>query len=212
MSTAVAANVTVSKPVTLHDVAAAAGVGYSTAHACLNGRRAGYAQSTINKVLLAAKNLGYTKEVAENNRRHGRKLFGKTVKPANPLFASRAAETAAMTKLRMSGHSNPEIAHRCGVAVTTVRRRIGDQPDEITTANLKLASKVRTAKAQIKKNYERQQLITAYNAKVEALNAEMEKVSKMAAEIESIRKSAAKASKATGTPLLRLLPPSPKAN
>ena len=72
---------------------------------------------------------------------------------------------------------------------------------------MKLSGKVRTAKTQIKKNYQHQQLISAYNAKVEALNAEMAKVQQMASEIESMRKSAASASKATGTPLLRLLPP-----
>ena len=49
-------------------------------------------------------------------------------RPANKLFANRDAETAAMLKLRNEGHSNTEIAHRCGVDITTVYRRIGDQP------------------------------------------------------------------------------------
>jgi len=112
-----------------------------------------------------------------------------------------------MLKLRNLGYSNSEVAHRCGVSLTTVNRRIGDQPAEITAANKKVAGKVRSAKSQIKKNYQSQQLVSAYNAKIEALNAEMAKVKQMASEIESMQKTAAKASKTTGTPLLRLLPP-----
>lgn len=125
--------------------------------------------------------------------------------PANSVFASRAAETAAMTQLRNSGHSNPEIAHRCGVNVMTVYNRIGRQPEAITAANLKLAGKVRSAKVKIKNAYANQKLVASYNAKMEALNAEMAKVKKLAEEVEAMKKSAAKASKATGTPLLRLV-------
>lgn len=207
MSTTAAANVAACKPVTLHDVAVAAGVADVTASKCLNGTHCTCSQATINRVRLAAQTLGYNKEVAAYNIRNGKKLFCKNVNPANPVFSSRAAETAAMHKLRESGHSNEEVAHRCGVSVGTVHRRIGDQPDEITAANLKLAGKVRAAKAQIKRNYEHQQLISDYNTKVEALNAEMAKIKQMASEIKTMQKKAASASKATGTPLLRLLPP-----
>lgn len=205
MNSTAAANIAVSKPViTLKDVAVKAGCSISAASVVINGgkSRQKVSAETAEKIRQAAKQLGYQKSSAYHNcGRNMRKA------PANPIFASREAETAAMRRLYQSGHSSAETAHRCGVNVTTVRRRIGDQPAEITAANKKLAGKVRSAKAQIKRNYERQQLITAYNAKIEALNAEMEKVSKMASEIEAMQKKAASASKATGTPLLRLLKP-----
>lgn len=196
-----AANVAASKVVTLHDVAVKAGVSRDTAARCFcKNNKNRISAATIAKVQRIAKEMGYIKGCVVTNNHISKR-------PANKLFANRDAETAAMLKLRSEGHSNPEIAHRCGVDITTVYRRIGDQPAEITAANVKLSGKVRTAKTQIKKNYQHQQLISAYNAKVEALNAEMAKVQQMASEIESMRKSAASASKATGTPLLRLLPP-----
>ena len=201
-----AANVVASKPVTLRDVARAAGVAYPTACIAMgNGR---ISQATRDKVRNIAAALGYDKHaIRVHNCAAATAAKMAKMKPANPVFASRSAETAAMYKLRAAGHSNKEVAHRCGVSLVTVNRRIGEQPGEITSANKKLAGKVRIAKNQIKKNYQSQQLITAYNAKVEALNAEMAKVKQMASEIESMQKSAAKASKVTGTPLLRLLQP-----
>ena len=199
MSTAAvaSANVALNPVVTLKDVAAKAGVAYGTACNCMSKNPGNVSAKTIAKVKKAAAELGYNVAATYNIRQHT---------PANKLFATRDAETAAMLKLRSEGHSNPEIAHSCGVSIPTVNKRIGDQPAEITAANKKLAGKVRSAKNQIKKNYQSQQLISAYNSKVEALNAELAKVKQMASEIESMQKSAAKASKATGTPLLRLLP------
>jgi len=199
MSTAVAAHVAASKPVTIHDVAIKAGVSVSTAAHCVGKNHGAHSASTVAKVQKVAKELGYSNEYVTINH--------PSKRPANSLFSSRDAETAAMLKLRSEGHSNPEIAHRCGVSYEVVRRRIGCEPAELAHANHVLSGKVRSAKNQIKKNYQSQQLISAYNSKVEALNAELAKVKQMASEIESMQKSAAKASKATGTPLLRLLPP-----
>lgn len=198
------------RPVSINDIATKAGVSYATACNCLHNKRTNsYSKSTQEKVLSIARNLGYDRNASLGAcGRHATSVrVAKHAEiPANPVFASRTAETAAMMKLRSSGHSDVEIAHRCGVSKNTVYRRIGTQPEAITAANLKLAGKVRSAKAKIKKNYQSQQLVSTYNAKVEALNAEMAKVKQMASEIESMRKSAAKASKATGTPLLCLLP------
>lgn len=197
-ATVASANVTPNRVVTIKDVAAKAGVTYGTACNCMSKNPGHASAKTIAKVKKAAAELGYNVAVTYSVRQHA---------PANPLFASREAETASMRKLRSEGCGNAEIAHRCGVTVPTVNKRIGTQPVEITIANKKLAGKVRTAKTQIKKVYVHQQLIADYNAKVEALNAEMAKVKQMASEIEAMKKNAAKASKATGTPLLHLLPP-----
>lgn len=211
MSTTVSANAATSKVITLHDVAAAAGVSYGVACSCLKGSlSARYSKDTQKKVLSVAKALGYdhnTSRRAQAQYATSVSTFKRQNRPANPVFDSKTSETTAMIKLRSEGCSNPEIARRCGVSIRTVHNRIGDQPDEITAANKKLAGKVRAAKNQIKKNHQSQQLVSAYNTKVEELNAEMAKVKQMASEIESMQKSAAKASKATGTPLLRLLPP-----
>ena len=198
MSTAAAANTATSKRVTLHDVAAKAGVSYNTVSKCIAKKDSAYSKDTVAKVRKAASELGY------KPRRLGENKFA----PTNSIvFNTREEETAAMLKCRGKGMSNEEVARSCGVDYQIVLKRIGDQPAEITAANKKLAGKVRSAKNQIKKNYQSQQLISAYNSKVEALNAELAKVKQMASEIESMQKSAAKASKATGTPLLRLLPP-----
>lgn len=202
---------TAARPVSISDIAAKAGVSYSIACKCLhNTYTHSYSKATQEKVLNIANQLGYDRNAslrATGKNAANVRLVKRAEIPANAVFASRTAETTAMLKLRNLGYSNSEVAHRCGVSLTTVNRRIGDQPAEITAANKKLAGKVRSAKSQIKKNYQSQQLVSAYNAKIEALNAEMAKIKQMTSEIESMQKTAARASKATGTPLLRLLPP-----
>ena len=202
-TTAVAsANVTPNHVVTLKDVAAKAGVAYSSAAQCLSKNTHGMSAKTVNRVKQAAAELGYNIQIGRVGNTQWRAMT-----PANSVFNSRAAETAAMNKLRSEGHSNAEIAHRCGVDLKTVQLRIGLQPAKITAANRKLAGKVRSAKAQIKKAYAQQQAVAQYNELAAQLNAQLEAAQKMVSQLSSMQKTAVKASKATGTPLLRLLPP-----
>ena len=192
--------------VTLHDVAKAAGVAYPTACAAMGTGKV--SQKTRNKVRNAASALGYDRlAVKQNNCRRAAGARMTKLSPANSVFASRDAETAAMFQLRSSGHSDAEIALRCGVCVQTVVKRIGHQPAAITSANKKLAGKVRSAKLKIKKAYVQQQAVAQYNELAAQLNTQLETAHKMATQLSSMRKSAVLASKATGTPLLRLLHP-----
>ena len=203
MSTVVAANVAASKPVvTLKDIAAKAGCSISAVSVVINGgkSRQKVSSATSEKILKAAKQLGYQKSSAYRNCGDNKRNA-----PANPIFASREAETAAMRRLYQSGHSSAETAHRCGVNVKTVRRRIGAQPAEITAANKKLAGKVRSAKAKIKKAYVQQQTVAEYNELAAKLNAQLEEAKKMATELSAMQKKAKVASKATNVPLLRVL-------
>jgi len=188
--------------VTLKDVAAKAGCAPTTAWSCLNGNKGKckYSQAMVAKVQTAASQLGYTKEVAASNIGGLHKF-----KPANPVFASRTSETTAMMQLRSAGHTNKEVAHRCGVCVNTVNRRIGAQPAELTTASKKLAGKVSAAKRNIKRAYVQQQTVTQYNELAAKLNAQLEAAQKMAAELSAMQKKAVSASKATKVPLLRIM-------
>lgn len=197
------------RPVSIGDIAAKAGVSYSIACKCLhNNYTHSYSKATQEKVLSIAKQLGYDRNAslrATGKHAAAVRVTKYAETPANPVFASRTAETAAMNKLRDQGHSTEEVAHRCGVSVTTVNRRIGNQPAEITAANKKLAGKVRSAKTKIKKTYVQQQAVAQYNELAAQLNAQLEAAQKMASQLSSMQKSAAKASKATKKPLLRLL-------
>lgn len=196
MSTA--ANTATSKRVTLHDVAAKAGVSYNTVSKCITKKDSAYSKDTVAKVRKAASELGY------KPRRLGENKFA----PTNSIvFKTREEETAAMLQCRNSGMSNEEVARRCGVDYQIVLNRIGNQPAEITSANKKLAGRVRSAKVKIKKAYVQQQTVAQYNELAAKLNAQLEEAKKMATELSAMQKKAKVASKATGTPLLRLLPP-----
>lgn len=197
------------RPVSISDIAAKAGVSYSIACKCLhNTYTHSYSKATQKKVLSIAKQLGYDRNASlrATAKTAAAAHIGKHTKaPANSIFASRDAETAAMLKLRGEGHSNPEVAHRCGVCVTTVHKRIGCQPTAISSANRKLAGKVRSAKAKIKKAYVQQQTVAEYNELAAKLNAQLEEAKKMATELSAMQKKAKVASKATNVPLLRVL-------
>ena len=179
--------------ITIKDVADRAGVCYSTTQNILSSRP-GYAKATVEKVAKAAQELNYT------SNRHS---------PANNLFASRANETGTMQKLRNEGFSNEEIAHRCGVTVTTVIKRIGVQPQFITDAHKKLAGKMMTAKREIRYAYMQQhQTVVHYNKMTEELNNKLVEAVKMAEKLASMRENATAAAKSTNTTLVQLIVPS----
>lgn len=193
----------INPSVTLRDVAAVAGVSYETAARSM-GAKASRSSATVQRVRSIAERLGYDGTAA---RVSGGKKGGAKPKtaPANSLFASRDVETEAMLKLRAEGHSNAEIAHRCGVTRQTVHKRIGIQPAELTNASKKLAGATRKAKSKIKESYTHQQAVAQYNELAAQLNAQLETAQKMASQLSSMQKNAVKASKATKKPLLRLL-------
>lgn len=185
--------------VTMKDIAAKTGYSFTTVSKCMHAKSSlKYKQSTVDTIRNTAKEMGYDARLARSRR--------IKTGPANSVFASRDAETNAMVQLRKSGHSDKEVAHRCGVCSTTVVKRIGRQPAEITAANKKLAGQVRSAKAKIKKAYQHQQTIKEYNALAARLNAHMLEVQKMQTSLNDMQKKANIASKATNVPLLRLLP------
>lgn len=179
--------------ITIKDVADRAGVNYSTTQNILSSRP-GYAKATVEKVAKAAQELNY-----KSNRRS----------PANRLFASRTSETETMRKLRNEGYSNEEIAHRCGVTITTVIKRIGVQPQFITDAHKKLAGKMMTAKREIRYAYMQQhQTVVHYNKMTEELNNKLMEAVKIAEQLASMRENATTAAKATDTTLVQLIVPS----
>ena len=138
----------INPSVTLHDVAAVAGVSYETAARSM-GAKASRSSATVQRVRSIAERLGYDSTAARASA--GKKGGAKPrTAPANSLFTSRDAETKAMLKLRTEGHNNAEIAHRCGVTRQTVHKRIGAQPGELTKASMKLAGATLKAKSKIK--------------------------------------------------------------
>jgi DNA-binding CsgD family transcriptional regulator len=192
-------NAAPTRVVTANDIAKALGLSAGSVRNALspNGNST-LSAGTIEKVKTCAQQMGYDPKLA-------RKWKSRTA-PTNSVFASRDAETSAMKQLYKSGHSSKETAHRCGVSVNTVLKRVGRQPAEITAANKKLAGQVRSAKANIKKAYQHQQTIKEYNALAARLNAHMLEVQKMQSSLNDMQKKADIASKATNVPLLRLLP------
>lgn len=184
----------------MNEIAKASGFGLGTVRNCLSDKcSANYKQSTVEKVRQTAADLGYKPRTARSYR--GRKT------PANSLFKSKNIETSAMLTLREQGHSNAEIARRCGVTVTTVRARIGNQPKALSAANRKLAGTVRAEKSRIKRDFVAKKTVEEYNQKVVALNAKMLEVKQLTCDLRSMRKQAVSASKQLGTPLMRLVPP-----
>lgn len=199
--------------VTMKDVAAKAGVSFNTARNCMYDKKGKYAETTKAKVLAAAAELGYDgRAVKQMNGKRAATLKVDMCKktPANPVFKSREAETMAMAQLRKTGHSTAEVAHRCGVCIETVNKRIGRQPAEITAANKKLAGQVRSAKAKIKKAYQQKQTILEYNALADKLNAQLLEVQKLQSELLSKQKAAQTASKATKAKLVQIVFPNAK--
>ena len=186
----------VVRPVTMQDIAAKTGFSLTTVSQCMRAKSSlQYKQSTVDTIRKAATDMGYDARKARSYKNYANL-------PANPLFESKKAETAAMVKLRAKGLSNPEIAHRCGVRASTVRKRIGTQPAEITAAHLKLAGAVRTAKHRIQQSYQAQQQIAQYNALAAQLNQQLEAAKATAEQLKAITPASKKAAKITGTKLL----------
>lgn len=194
------ANAAPTRVVTANDIAKALGLSAGSVRNALspNGNST-LSADTIEKVKTCAQQMGYDPKLA-------RKWKSRTA-PTNSVFASRDAETSAMKQLYKSGHSSKETAHRCGVSVNTVIKRVGRQPAEITAANKKLAGQVRSAKAKIKKAYQQKQTILEYNALADKLNAQLLEVQKLQSELLSKQKAAKTASKATKTKLVQIVFP-----
>lgn len=163
-------------PITIKDVAIKANVSIGTAYQCLK-EDSRYSNDTIKKVRKAASELGY-------------KIASKAASPANKMFASREAETSAMTKLRMEGYSNEQISEKCGVSRITVERRIGNQPTMITAANRKLAATVRSTQAKMRLAYQRTNVINEYNKKVVEYNKQLKVLSETKTELDKMHESA----------------------
>lgn len=197
------ANAAPTRVVTANDIAKALGLSAGSVRNALspNGNST-LSTDTIEKVKTCAQQMGYDPKLA-------RKWKSRTA-PTNSVFASRDAETSAMKQLYKSGHSSKETAHRCGVSVNTVIKRVGHQPAEITAANKKLAGQVRSAKAKIKKVYQQKQAIMEYNALADKLNAQLLEVQKLQSELLSKQKAAQTASKATKTKLVQIVFPNAK--
>jgi len=195
-----------SRVSTIADVAAKAGVTIQTAKRYLYTDSG--SEAIRAKVRAAAQELGYNgKECMKANARRtaARNVGTKKKTPANPVFASREAETAAMQQLSKAGHSTAEVAHRCGVCKATVVKRIGKQSADVTAANKKLAGQVRSAKAAIKKAYQQKIAVQEYNALAAKLNAHVLEAQKMQTSLNEMQKKATAASKATKVPLMRIL-------
>lgn len=197
------ANAAPTRVVTANDIAKALGLSAGSVRNALspNGNST-LSAGTIEKVKTCAQQMGYDPKLA-------RKWKSRTA-PTNSVFASRDAETSAMKQLYKSGHSSKETAHRCGVSVNTVIKRIGHQPAEITAANKKLAGQVRSAKAKIKKAYQQKQTILEYNALADKLNAQLLEVQKLQSQLLSKQKDAQSASKATKAKLVEIVFPNAK--
>lgn len=188
--------------VTARDVAAHLGVSTTTVYDCMSSSKAArYSQSTVEKVRAAVQQLGYQYpcqrvQPVTAERRRIRKA------PANRIFKSREEETAAMLKLRSEGHGDVDVSRKCGVSLSTVYRRIGTQPAEITSAHIKLAGAVKTAKNRIKRSYQAQQQIAQYNELAAKLNKQLEEAKATAVQLKAIRSSARRAAKITGVQLV----------
>lgn len=190
--------------VTMRDVAAKAGVSITTANNCASPDRSKkYTKTTVEKVKAAIKELNYDpKKALRTSMANARAK--KHNGPANSVFASRDAETAAMEQLRRSGYSNNQIAKKCGVSYSTVKNRIGTQPKNMTQANLRLAKRHASAQRQIRLRLAQQNTIAEYNKKVMSFNAELEKLKVAYDQINSLKTEAGKASKACKTPLVQI--------
>lgn len=189
--------------VSIKDVAVKAGVSYSTAYNCLNDHSSTYSSKTIAKVKAAAETIGYSKVKLEVLP--AQKVDKRRTRPANNIFASKDAETAAMEQLRKAGNSDRQIAKQCGVCVATVTRRIGHQSKEMTKAHVKLAGVHKRAENKIKKMFAAQTTVSNYNVVAAKLNAKLVEAQKLAVELEKQQQAAVEASKAANVPLLRLL-------
>lgn len=196
-------NVATAQKVTIKDVAAKAGVSWSTASNCLGKYNAHYSSNTVAKVKAAAEAVGYGKPTLKIVP--DQKVDKRRTRPANSIFASKDAETAAMEQLRKAGNSDRQIAKQCGVCVATVTRRIGHQSKEMTKAHVKLAGVHKRAENKIKKMFAAQTTVSNYNVVAAKLNAKLVEAQKLAVELEKQQQAAVEASKTANVPLLRLL-------
>lgn len=186
-------------PVTLSDVAAKAGVSYQVAVHAMGGKYV--SAKTGEKVLAAARELGYVRPVdREKKQPTAKKFMWKTA--ANPaVFASREAETAAMLKLRNQCFTNAQIAKKTGVSYGTVFARIGKQPDSITKMSRKLAGASRSAKVTARIKMQHRQKLEAYNSLVSSANAALAAYKEAVGKVKAAHKDAVIASVCLETPL-----------
>lgn len=163
---------------TTFDIANEFGIKRNTVNAILapNSKRTGKRAIAIREY---AKKMGYDPS---------KRLRVKKEKPehfwCNGCFHSKAEEVARMESLREEGFSNAQIAKKIGRTTITVRRSIGQQPEEITRLNKIMGGKIRAQKNAMRKQYVINKPIIEYNQKVEELN-------KAKAELDALQKDIA---------------------
>lgn len=179
--------------VTKNDIAKKLNIPVATVQGYLRPGYNGPETKTVKLIRKTAAEMGYdSRAVAKANALNLNASGVKVKHPANSIFASREAETKAMTDLRTQGYSNFEIAKKCGVHSQTVRARIGLEPANIVSANRKLAYKIRSAKQQMHVRLANETQLLEYNQKVEAFNTEAAKLLQQYAQLKQLEEAAQK--------------------
>lgn len=78
-------------------------------------------------------------------------------------FKNREEQDEYMLAMRSTGHSNAQISRKVGLAIQTVRRRIGTQPEDMTRDNRVAGMKHYAAENQRRRIYVDTHLVRTYN-------------------------------------------------
>jgi hypothetical protein len=159
----------IEKRITYMDIAKETGFSKSTVTNIMVGGkwRVPYSVKTVEKVLAAAKALGYVPHRIKDREDKRRMTVIKPNKKKywrNRNYASREEEMARMYELRGEGYSNEQIAAKIGCGYLTVLRTIGYQPDEITRANVIAAGKKRMIEREARESARRAMLLKKADA------------------------------------------------
>lgn len=168
--------ISMNRPVTARDIAAALRLNLGTVRAYLN-KDNNRNSATAQRVREYAAKVGYDPRKAEqysNDLRKESQLYARTTEIKtyyyNGNFRTKEEEVARMKELREQGFSNVEIAKKVGRSQHTVFRKIGKQDEELTYQNRVFGQKIRAQKNAARKLYVVNKKVVEYNKKVEKHN------------------------------------------
>lgn len=171
------------------------GLSKATVDICMCKNPRNYSEKTVDLVRSTAKEMGYVPRAEKKAAREQEKQM-EYLRTHN--FPSKEMETQRMVYLREQGFSNREIAKKIGRCVLTVRRRIGAQEKDMSTANRAQGAKNRAARNVQRWQYVADHTVREYNGlveKVDELRREVKVVEEKIVEMQPKVKEAAKVSK-----------------
>lgn len=188
-SIAVSAN-----PVTAKMIAEKLGLPTGTVHRCMCKNPGTHSQKTVDLVRRTAQEMGYDPKAAMHSKASREKAM-KTIWLRYSNFETRELETERMIALRAQGYSNAEIAKKIGRCGLTVRKRIGNQNEDMSLANRIQGQKNRAARNAQRRQYVADHTVSTYNGMVTELAEVRGKLIKLEDQVVEMKPLAVEAAK-----------------